>query len=383
MINRFNKDEIKNNLTIEQIYELVAELGGEPIMTNLGNSFVAKTICHNKFGEGSHKLYYYDNTKLFQCYTDCGASFDIFELVAKVKNINEEYRIYYTQGSLKTREWSLPDAIYFVAVYFGIEAAEEGFEDLAKKLPDWEVFQKYEQREKSIKIDKQVVELKVYDNKILKHLPQPRILPWEEEGIDKNIIKNRGIAFDPRTQSIVIPHYNINNQLIGIRERTLIKEDEKYGKYKPAILNGTMYNHPLGFNLYNLNHSKNMIKTMKKAIVFEGEKSPLLYASYFGKDNDITVACCGSNLLANQVQLLLNLGVEEIIIAFDKQFQEVGDEEWKRLVKVLKSLHQKYGAYVQISYMFDKENLLGYKESPIDRGPEIFMKMFNERVVIE
>ena len=116
MINRFNKDEIKNNLTIEQIYELVAELGGEPIMTNLGNSFVAKTICHNKFGEGSHKLYYYDNTKLFQCYTDCGASFDIFELVTKVKNINEEYRIYYTQGSLKTREWSLPDAIYFDAV---------------------------------------------------------------------------------------------------------------------------------------------------------------------------------------------------------------------------------------------------------------------------
>ena len=27
-------------------------------------------------------------------------------------------------------------------------------------------------------------------------------------------------------------------------------------------------------------------------------------------------------------------------------------------------------------------NLLGYKESPIDRGPEVFMQMFNERVVI-
>ena len=58
---KFNKDEIKNSLTIEQIFELVAELGGEPVMINSG-SFSAKTICHNLPGEGSQKLYYYDNT---------------------------------------------------------------------------------------------------------------------------------------------------------------------------------------------------------------------------------------------------------------------------------------------------------------------------------
>ena len=144
-----------------------------------------------------------------------------------------------------------------------------------------------------------------------------------------------------------------------------------------------MYNHPLGFNLYNLNNSKDAIKAMKKAIIFEGEKSPLLYASYFGMKNDISAATCGSNLLNYQVQLLISLGVEEIIIAFDKQFKEVGDDEWKRLVKNLTNIHKKYGAYVQISYMFDKEDLIGYKDSPIDRGPEIFMQMFNERIVIE
>lgn len=113
------------------------------------------------------------------------------------------------------------------------------------------------------------------------------------------------------------------------------------------------------------------------------EKSPLLYASYFGMENDISAATCGSNLLNYQVQLLISLGVEEIIIAFDKQFKEVGDDEWKRLVKNLTNIHKKYGAYVQISYMFDKEDLIGYKDSPIDRGPEIFMQMFNERIVIE
>ena len=78
----------------------------------------------------------------------------------------------------------------------------------------------------------------------------------------------------PSSQAIVIPHYNENNELIGIRERTLIKENEQYGKYRPMYLNKQMYNHPLGFSLYNLNNSKNNIKILEKAIVFErGKKS--------------------------------------------------------------------------------------------------------------
>ena len=143
-----------------------------------------------------------------------------------------------------------------------------------------------------------------------------------------------------------------------------------------------MYNHPLGFNLYNLNYSKNAIKAFKKAIIFEGEKSPLLYASYFGEENDITVACCGNNLLNYQVQLLISLGVEEIIVAFDKQFKECGDSEWQRLKKNLTNIHVKYGAHVQISYMFDKEDLLDYKDSPIDKGPEVFLHLFQNRIIL-
>ena len=146
------------------------------------------------------------------------------------------------------------------------------------------------------------------------------------------------------------------------------------------LLNKKMYNHPLGFNLFNLNNSKENIKILKKVIIFEGEKSPLLYASYFGQENDITVACCGSSLSSYQVDLLMNLGVEEIIIAFDKQFKEIGDEEWKGWTKKLKQIHQKYGAKVQISYIFDKQNLLGYKDSPIDCGKEVFLKLYKERI---
>jgi len=100
----------------------------------------------------------------------------------------------------------------------------------------------------------------------------------------------------------------------------------------------------------------------------------------FGIENDLSVAVCGSSLINYQVQLLLDLGVEEIIIAFDKQFKEIGDDEWKLWTKKLQELHKKYSPMIQISFMFDKWDLLGYKDSPIDCGKDIFMKLFKERI---
>ena len=135
-------------------------------------------------------------------------------------------------------------------------------------------------------------------------------------------------------------------------------------------------------NLYNLNNSKNAIKIIKKAIIFEGEKSCLLYQSYFGLENDISVACCGSSISAYQIQLLIEAGAEEIIIAFDRQFKEIGDEEFIRLKGNLLKLRNKYKNFVSISFMFDKNMITGYKQSPIDEGKEKFLKLFKERIVL-
>jgi DNA primase len=135
-------------------------------------------------------------------------------------------------------------------------------------------------------------------------------------------------------------------------------------------------------NLYNLNKSKDNIKAMGKAIVFEAEKSCLKYQSFFGWENDISVACCGSNISAYQIQMLLDAGAKEIIIALDRQFQEIGDNEFKRLTKNLTKIHDKYKNYVIISLIFDKEMITGYKASPIDEGPEKFMKLFNQRIIL-
>ena len=353
-------EKIKFDLSIDQVKDLLLSLGADPVVH--GNMIMARTICH---GGHSHKMYYYENTHLFRCYTECSEIFDIFELIRKSRKMDGV-------------EISLPQAVNFIADYYGYPPNEFSQEE-QEQLQDWKILNKYDHSSSQEKEEK-VVELKFYDDKILKYLPRPRILGWEKEGITREVMNNCGICYDPVMQGIVIPHYNIDGKLIGIRERTLIKENEDNGKYKPAILNYKMYNHPLGFNLYNLNNSKNMISQIKKVIIFEGEKSCLLYQSYFGIENDISVAVCGSSLIKYQVELLKTLGAEEICIAFDKQFKEIGDDEWKGWTKKLKDIHKKYGNEIKISFLFDKWNLLGYKMSPIDNGRDVFLELFKRRV---
>ena len=368
---KYDSDQIKQQLTFQQVFDYTAELGGNPKLDSGGGEvFTAHTICHNPACTGSHKLYYYGNTRLFRCYTECaGDAFDIYDLTRRAMKIQ------------RGEEWSLSRAVGYVARYFGIASSEdENFGDAQQKLRDWDILKNYKQNS-SISNDKKIIEFKEFDENILQHLPRPRITPWLNEGITQEIMDSRGICYDPVNQGIVIPHYDENGALIGIRERTLIKEEEAYGKYRPAILNGVQYNHPLGFALYNLNNSKEHIKQIGIAIVFEGEKSALKYASMFGADNDISVATCGSNLIQHQVDLLRQCGAREIVIAFDKQFKKPNDAEFKQWTKKLTTLHNKYSKLVNISFIFDKKgDMLGYKDAPVDCGAETFIKLFKERV---
>ena len=369
---KYDSNEIKQQLTFQQVFDFTAELGGNPRLDPTGAEvFVAHTICHNPACTGSHKLYYYHNTRLFRCYTECaGDAFDIYDLTRRAMKIQ------------RNEEWSLPSAVKYVAWAHGISLSEEeNFDNVQNKLHDWDILKNYQENSSFTK-DKKIIEFKNFDEKILEHFPKPLITPWINEGITQEVMNAKGICYDPVNQGIVIPHYDADGALIGIRERTLIKEEDAYGKYRPAVINGKMYNHPLGFALYNFNFSKKNIPKFQTVIVFEGEKSCLKYASLFGAENDISVATCGSNLIQHQVDLLARpFMAKEIVIAFDKQFKEPGDAEFQQWTKKLAALHKKYSKQINISFMFDKGgNLLDYKDSPIDKGKEVFMQLFKERI---
>lgn len=363
----FDKDEIKQQITENLIFELLDEWGGAPQYTDFG--IMSATICHNPIGEGSHKLYYYRNSGLFQCWTNCG-TFDLLDLIIKIAKI--QWR----------KEYNLNDAIRWVAYRFGLSVST--IEEDKESLEDWYVLNNYDKIQKKDEENKKNIILPEYDNSILSNLNyQVKISPWLEEGITQETLKLAEIGYLPSTDQITIPHFDADNRFIGLRGRTVCKDEaELYGKYRPIRINRKMYNHPLGFNLYGLNWNKENIKAMKTAIVFESEKSVLKYGSFFGNENNISVACCGSNLSLTQVNLLLDLDIKEIVLAFDKQFKQVGDEEAKLWEKKLRRIHDKYENEILISIIWDKGNLLGYKDSPIDKGKDVYLKLFKERIIL-
>lgn len=361
----FNKSEIRDSLTIENVYDLLTEFGGDPEYIDSG--LLSSTICHNPPGEGSRKLYYYSNTTLFNCYSGCAEpSFDIFELVIKVAEIQWD------------KKFDLNDAVRYIAAKFGIAGT---LEDDIEALEDWKIFNSYERIE-DIKTEKRIVSLKEYDKTILSRFNYKiKLLPWLKEGIGQEALDIAQIGFFPGDDQITIPHFDKDGRLVGIRGRTICAEEaERYGKYRPLTVNKIQYRHPLGMNLYNLNHSKDNIRAIGKAIVFESEKSTLLYKTYFGNENDISVACCGSNLSIYHVQLLLECGAQEIIIAFDR---EGSDQDKKQYVEKFYRINKKYKNYANISFIYDKKGeYLDYKSSPIDHGKDTFLTLFKERIYI-
>ena len=364
----FDKQEIRDSLSINEIYDLLEEWGGEPEYCPTG--LIARTICHNKLSDNaSRKLYYYENTGLFRCYTGCeDPVFDVFQLCIKVMDL--QHNLVY----------DLNDAVRWIARRFNRTGYEEDSPE-EDGLEDWKILANYS-RIQDIQVGTPHVILEEYDDIILSRLNyQVKILPWLQEGISQEVLSQAQIGFYPGGAQITIPHFDKDGRFIGLRGRSLVKEEaDLYGKYRPVKINGQLYNHPLGLNLYNFNNAKCIIPKMKKAVVFEGEKSVLKAQTYFGFENDIYVACCGSNVSNYQIQLLLEAGAQEIIIAFDRQFQNLGDDEFIHLIKNLKKITMKYKNYVNISCIIDKQKITDYKDSPIDKGEEIFVKLFKERM---
>jgi len=346
-----NFQEIKKELTVEQVIELVLSLGAETY-ENKGKYIIFPTICHNpRDHDKSMKLYYYPETSLFRCYTECDESFDIFDLWQRVEKIN---------GNNK----NLFQIVEEISQKFNLDI--DNFEKtLSYKKPLLKKFSIISYEYEPIR------------NSILNFFEDRRIKMWEKEGINYESIRKYNIRFYQYRNQIIIPHFSIDNSLIGIRVRNIEKEDIEYGKYVPLSLGGKLYSHPLSFNLYGLNISKDNIKREGIVYVFEGEKSCLQFQSNYPNIN-CSVSVCGSSF--NKFQLMLlkkNCNVKEVVICFDRQFETKEEEE--KYYNKLYDLCKKYNHYCTMSFIFDEKKLLKYKNSPIDQGKEIFEKLVSER----
>lgn len=349
--------KLKQSLTKDQIIKILQHLGADEFEEST-DYLIFPTICHNAIGNiMSMKLYYYYNSKMFYCYTECNHAFDIFELIKKVfilKNINYEF-FEIVQTIVNILQLDTTNLVVSKNQY--------------KPIRD-----RYRKKQRS-------TELPIYDSNVLESLSKYYPSEWLSENITRATMDEYNILYSIPKNKIVIPHYNINGELIGIRGRALNQYEVEMGnKYMPLQIENILYSHPLSFNLYGLSHNKENIKNTGMAIIWEGEKSVLKLNS---ATQNNSVACCGSSISKAQIDLLIkNCSPREIVIAFDKEYEKNSTTQSKQYLDKLYTLANKYNHYCNISIIFDIDNLLGYKDSPIDRGYDIFAYLMKNRIQI-
>ena len=199
-------------------------------------------------------------------------------------------------------------------------------------------------------------------------------------------MKKFGIRWYEFQKHIIIPHYNIDGKLVGIRRRSLRPED-KNNKYTPEYIEGKSYEHPLGLNLYGLYENKKAIEKSKIAYIVEGEKSVLLSNTYY-ENKSVAIATCGFNVSKWQLQALLNLGVDKVYLCFDKDFDIKLESEYRKNEKVWKDynrylerldmLGKRISEYFTGYIVRDRMGLLDIKDSPFDKGKETFETLLKD-----
>ena len=83
--------------------------------------------------------------------------------------------------------------------------------------------------------------------------------------------------------------------------------------------------------------------------------------------------------------MLLSLGVESYTIALDRQYETMRGIEWdkyKSKINKIINIIQPYAKEISIIYDTDMNRLLNYKDSPTDKGEEVFMTLFENREII-
>lgn len=369
-----DKETLLEQISEEQVLEIMSEFGATPYVGKTKETEMwFNTICHCG---SSHKLCYFRKSKSFMCYTNCG-SMSLFDLVANVKDTDFSDAFKYVLSKVGCNNSSNR-----------IGLANDNARTANKEINDIKRYTEIrKKRGKNINIEP-LPELKT---NILSYFEDDVFYKgWINEGISIETQQFFGIRWYQLEQHIIIPHYNHIGQLVGIRRRSLQEKDAK-NKYMPEIIEGVQYKHPLNMNLYGLYEHIEAIKRTKKVVIVEAEKSVMLAHEYYG-DNAFAVATCGFNVSNYQMQLLLSLGVEEVILAFDKDFDALDfyncdetTQEYNNFLRFrtrIEHIAKKFAPYCRVYVLWDEMRLLGHKDSPFDKGKEILETLMRNKIEI-
>ena len=354
---KFINEVLYGKLTTQDYHNIMRKLGA----TYNGSRF--NTICHNVDG-GKYNHAFNEDDKYFNCFSECGCSYSLLSLVKKRRELLGE-----PCSTYRSMKW--------ICEQCGIDFNfKEEIKEVNNNIYNWQNLLRYTKEHKCS-------ENKIYSNSILTELEDCIYLPWIDEGITEETQEKYQIKWYNRNQQVVIPVRNVNGDLVGCHCRNTNPDLIADGmKYIPLhMLCGDEYKFQMGLELFGLNYNKVNIEKAKQVILLESPKSVMQFDN-FSMPN-ICVGMFGMGFSLQKLKLLLNLGVDKFVIALDKQYEEIGNTEYKSWEKKVNKIIDIIRPYAnEIAVIWDKDKLLDYKDSPTDKGEDIFIQLWNEREVI-
>lgn len=180
-----------------------------------------------------------------------------------------------------------------------------------------------------------------------------------KDGISPATQRFFGVMFDRESERITYPMHNKDGELIGVKGRYVGKDQRVLDEMKYLFL----YRCDKSIELWNLHRAISYIKEADEVIVFESAKSCML-AWQWGYRNVISIE--GSELSPVQAMLLKQLEVN-IVFALDK------DMDYNHLLKISKQIKSRI-----CKAIIDKEDLIGEKDSPVDKGKDIWNLLYTK-----
>lgn len=190
---------------------------------------------------------------------------------------------------------------------------------------------------------------------------EEKLAVWETEGISRASLDRFQVYYDGFSDRLVYPIRDPQGKIVNIGGRTLDPQwkKKKLRKYTYFQSWGRMS------TIYGFAENRDFIKEKHEIILFEGCKSVLL-ADTWGIRN--TGAILTSHLNVDQMKLLAKLGCH-VVFALDKDVRIRDD----RHIAMLKQ-------YVNVEYLWDRDDLLEEKDSPVDQGYRVFQTLYERRL---
>ena len=367
-----NAQILKSKLNDVNIVKIINKLGGE--LKEENNEYMIFSSITYDVDANAHKpkLYCYKSNYMFVEYHISMETFDIFELIKE-------------RQKLLGFKYGFIDCMKFVCSAIGVDYHSDELNVVQTEFVNSNL--------KRFISNSNKVELKVFDDTILNKFEDLYHQSWIDDGISIDTMKKYNIKYYDYESQIIIPCYNEYNQLIGIRARNLNPNSEaKYIPYKDINYkngNNGWYKFNVGSTLYGLNHNIEAIRKFKKIIICESEKSVLQGDTFFG-NNNIILGMYGSAMTKQKRDIILGLGIDEIIIAIDFDYVEESysnQEEyepltdWERYEKKVYKIADMFKGWCNVSVIIDY-NPEHKKDCVTDYGKEKFIKLYKERMKI-